>query len=370
MGRIRIEGYTDNVGPPDMNVKLSRERADVGARGARRARRGARSAAHRGLRRVASGGAEPHARGPREEQAGGICRDEVAASSRLPLLVAGAAASGGGADVPGGERLRAAAVRRRRHGRRHRRHAERRRSRSISSARRRARPAFTPPTRSSCICACASPPIPRKARGLRPNGWGFEIDLDGDRSTYELLISVSGTGATDQVAIFRHPTTTVADSPADPAVLPAAFSYPFATHGKITRGRLDARRRRRQLPRHRRAVDRPRQRRHRARHAGVHLGRLVDGGQRARPRSGLLRRRRRRRSSGIDVGVTAPDPSAPGGGGGGGGTGGGNDGGTGGTGPRTLEGGPGCSFAAAGAPACGWLAFLFFFALALRRARS
>jgi outer membrane protein OmpA-like peptidoglycan-associated protein len=28
VGRIRIEGYTDNVGPPDMNLKLSRERAD------------------------------------------------------------------------------------------------------------------------------------------------------------------------------------------------------------------------------------------------------------------------------------------------------------------------------------------------------
>jgi outer membrane protein OmpA-like peptidoglycan-associated protein len=28
VGRVRIEGYTDNVGPPDMNVRLSRERAE------------------------------------------------------------------------------------------------------------------------------------------------------------------------------------------------------------------------------------------------------------------------------------------------------------------------------------------------------
>src|SRR6185436_17238648 len=42
---------------------------------------------------------------------------------------------------------------------------------------------------------------------------------------------------------------------------------------------------------------------------------------------------------GIDVGVTTPDPQAGGGGAGGGGGGGG----AGGTGPRTLEGGPGCS---------------------------
>ena len=28
VGRVRIEGYTDNVGPPDMNLRLSRERAD------------------------------------------------------------------------------------------------------------------------------------------------------------------------------------------------------------------------------------------------------------------------------------------------------------------------------------------------------
>jgi hypothetical protein len=209
---------------------------------------------------------------------------------------------------------------------------------------------------------------PTQGARLGPNGWGFEIDLDGDRTKYEVLISASGTGATDQVAIFRHPTAAVADSPADPAVVPAAFSYPFTTHGKITA-------------------------------AGSALGGGADSFlDIAVPWTDLANVGIARDTpvyiwagsstvanaldldlacfggaggglSGIDVGVTAPDPSAPGGGGGGGGTGGGNDGGTGGTGPRTLEGGPGCSFAAVGAPACGWLALLFFVALAFRRAR-
>ena len=29
VGRVRVEGYTDNVGPPEMNLRLSRERADA-----------------------------------------------------------------------------------------------------------------------------------------------------------------------------------------------------------------------------------------------------------------------------------------------------------------------------------------------------
>ncbi|HEX9102994.1 MAG TPA: hypothetical protein VF997_12365, partial [Polyangia bacterium] len=67
---------------------------------------------------------------------------------------------------------------------------------------------------------------------LQSDAWGFEFDLDGDRTTYELLISVSGTNNTSQVAIYRHPTTAMANNPADPALVPAAFSYPFATHGR------------------------------------------------------------------------------------------------------------------------------------------
>ncbi|MGZ3427405.1 MAG: hypothetical protein ACXVCV_12185, partial [Polyangia bacterium] len=70
------------------------------------------------------------------------------------------------------------------------------------------------------------------ANMLQNDAWGYELDLDGDRSTYELLIAASGTNNTSQVAIYRHPTTAVANDPADPAVVPASFSYPFSTHGR------------------------------------------------------------------------------------------------------------------------------------------
>ena len=158
---------------------------------------------------------------------------------------------------------------------------------------------------------------------------------------------MSGTGATDQVAIFRHPTTTTADNPADPAALPAAFSYPFTTHAQVIAagsalgGGADS------FLDLARAVERPR-------HASasratrrvyiwagsstvanaLDLDLACFGGA-----GGTL--------TTIDVGVTAPDPNAPGGGGGGG-TGGGTTAAP--AGPRTLEGGPGCSVAAGAAP--------------------
>ena len=195
---------------------------------------------------------------------------------------------------------------------------------------------------------------PHAGARLMPNGWGYEIDLDGDRSTYEVLISASGTGMSDAVSIFRHPTTATPNDPADPAALPAAFTYPFATHGQVVAAGsalgagadsfIDV-----ALP----WTDLATVGIARDTHVYVWAGSSTlpnaldldlacfDGAG-----GGL---------SGIDVGVITPDPNA-GGGGGGGGTGGGGSGGTGGgTGPRTLEGGPGCSVAGDDAPARGWL---------------
>jgi hypothetical protein len=65
---------------------------------------------------------------------------------------------------------------------------------------------------------------------LRPSVWGFELDIDNDPSTYEILVSASGISG--QVAVFRNSATTVADSPADPADSPPVATYPFATHAR------------------------------------------------------------------------------------------------------------------------------------------
>jgi hypothetical protein len=71
---------------------------------------------------------------------------------------------------------------------------------------------------------------PAPAATPRPFSWGFEFDLDGVPSTYELLIALNGTPA--QIAVYRNTTTTLPNDPADPADLPALATFPFATHGR------------------------------------------------------------------------------------------------------------------------------------------
>ena len=63
---------------------------------------------------------------------------------------------------------------------------------------------------------------------VRPFAWGMEFDLDGNRSTYELLIAVDGIGSpSGTVSIFTNRATTLANDPADPADLPAAATSAF-----------------------------------------------------------------------------------------------------------------------------------------------
>ena len=206
---------------------------------------------------------------------------------------------------------------------------------------------------------------PRQGARLQPNAWGFELDTDGNRSTYELLLSVSGTGASDQVAVFRHASTSGNDSPADPATLPPAFIYPAATHARVAA-------------------------------ANTTLGGGNDffvelavpfsdlatvGVQRSTPvyawagsstvsnaldldlacssgaGAGL-------RLGAIDSGRVPIDPTAPSGGPDGG------TGGPGGPGPRTLEGGPGCAVTGSATAEGPWPALMALLVLALQRATS
>ncbi len=74
---------------------------------------------------------------------------------------------------------------------------------------------------------------PAPTKTLRPFAWGFEIDLDANRSTYELLIILRGSDAT--IAVHKNTTTTLANDPADPADDPPIATLPFATHGRTLR---------------------------------------------------------------------------------------------------------------------------------------
>jgi uncharacterized protein (TIGR03382 family) len=74
---------------------------------------------------------------------------------------------------------------------------------------------------------------PAPAGSVHPFAWGMELDLDGDRSTYELLITVDGIGASaGTVSVFTNHTTTLPNDPADPADLPAAATLAFTAAGR------------------------------------------------------------------------------------------------------------------------------------------
>jgi hypothetical protein len=73
-------------------------------------------------------------------------------------------------------------------------------------------------------------PAPPPAGTPQPYAWGMAFDLDGNRSTYELLITVDGiTAPAGTVSVFTNKTTTRANDPSDPADLPAAATLAFST---------------------------------------------------------------------------------------------------------------------------------------------
>jgi len=71
---------------------------------------------------------------------------------------------------------------------------------------------------------------PISGKSLRPFAWGFEFDLDANRSTYELLVILRGSDQT--IAVHRNTTTTLPNDPADPADDPPVITFPFSTHGR------------------------------------------------------------------------------------------------------------------------------------------
>ena len=74
---------------------------------------------------------------------------------------------------------------------------------------------------------------PAPAGVVHASSWGMEFDLDGDLSTYELLILVDGIAPSGAVvSLFTNHTTTVANDPSDPADQPEVVSYPFAMNAR------------------------------------------------------------------------------------------------------------------------------------------
>jgi uncharacterized protein (TIGR03382 family) len=68
---------------------------------------------------------------------------------------------------------------------------------------------------------------------LRPFSWGMEIDLDGDVTTYELLILVDGLGGGGGViGLHENRTTTLPNDPNDPADLPPVATFAFADNAR------------------------------------------------------------------------------------------------------------------------------------------
>ncbi|HET9989197.1 MAG TPA: hypothetical protein VFQ65_11770 [Kofleriaceae bacterium] len=66
----------------------------------------------------------------------------------------------------------------------------------------------------------------------KAESWGIELDLDGDPTTYELLMMVDGIAANNAVELFTNHTVTLANDPNDPADLPAVATYTFANNAR------------------------------------------------------------------------------------------------------------------------------------------
>jgi uncharacterized protein (TIGR03382 family) len=75
---------------------------------------------------------------------------------------------------------------------------------------------------------------PNTGTTIHPYAWGMAFDLDNDRTNYELLITVDGISATTgNVSIYSNAAITTANSPVDPADLPAKATIAFADAARL-----------------------------------------------------------------------------------------------------------------------------------------
>jgi hypothetical protein len=82
---------------------------------------------------------------------------------------------------------------------------------------------------------------PGTSGDFRPFGWGVELDTDGDRTTYELLVEVDGISNPDVVLFGRNETQRTPDDPADPIETVIA-EFDVTTHARavLAEGRFES----------------------------------------------------------------------------------------------------------------------------------
>ena len=72
---------------------------------------------------------------------------------------------------------------------------------------------------------------PAPGGALRPFSWGWELDIDGDVTTYEILVLADGLGGDGgSLVLFENTEITLPDNPDDPADQPPVASYEIAAN--------------------------------------------------------------------------------------------------------------------------------------------
>ena len=71
---------------------------------------------------------------------------------------------------------------------------------------------------------------PAPAGVAQPFVWGMQFDLDGDLTTYEVMVLADGVAGA--VALFRNTVTTLRNELNDPPDLPAVATYPFSSNAR------------------------------------------------------------------------------------------------------------------------------------------